>query len=122
MTDSPTDPDREGSDAAQLADLIDFVTKIIDQDDYKAQRALGYETGSRYEGQPPLWVYHARNWSPIRVRSEVETDRALIAAYSAATAGNPEGPPPEAIPGLELAIRIRARRFVNRPGYPEEWR
>jgi len=70
---------------------------------------------------------HIAEWDPARVLRDIDADRKLIAAYTAAQEtvdgiANPDMYDVGRAQGLEEAVRYRALRFDHREGYREEWR
>lgn len=69
---------------------------------------------------------HIAEWDPARVLREIDADRALVAVYEAVADLDTEDPEPEfaygRAAGLGEAVRFRALRYADRPGYREEWR
>ncbi len=75
---------------------------------------------SGYLGEPRE---HIARWDPARVLAEVEAKRRILDEYTSAEAAahfpNWEGGNAE---GLEIAVRLLAHPFADRPGFRDEWR
>jgi len=68
--------------------LVEQLLAAIRLDENAASReARGWETGSRYEGQPINWVTHVRRWPVDRVRALSEAHRAVVEHCVAAIEG-----------------------------------
>lgn len=74
---------------------------------------------------------HIARHDPARVLRDIEADRALIAAYTAAREAVPpvddwyevaDGVKVGLADGLESALKIRAERFSDHPDYRQEWK
>lgn len=69
---------------------------------------------------------HIARHDPARILADVEADRKLIAEYEQAAEfySRPENRHHSAgeLHGLYTAVKIRAERFVDHPGYKSEWK
>jgi hypothetical protein len=84
-----------------LDDLIPFLLRVSPADEelanaYRAAKARASAEWANYGA----WLNNEREPYPVV----------------------PQGPDKANLPGLELALRIQAKRFSDRPGYREEWR
>lgn len=89
------------------------------------KRKLGRRWNGSYDGL--FMAGHIVRHDPAQVLRDVEADRQLLAAYTDAQAtvdaiAHPDMYDVGRAQGLEEAVRHRAVRFDQRPGYREEWR
>ena len=105
----------------ELTELTGFLAKRLDEVESRAKQALPWQTGSRYEGQPPAWVSHASFWGhPRAALNSVEADRALLALLEhEVVSGRKNGY--NAPDALEQVVRIRAAVWSGHRDYRQEW-
>jgi hypothetical protein len=128
-----------------VTDLVAFLNARLDEDEaaardayYEGQRWITEEEGVyRWPDDELVQMAdrkrdarHIARHDPARVLREVEADRKLIAAYEAARSDMPpvddwyevaDGIKISLADGLESALKIRAERFSDHPGYDEAW-
>lgn len=60
-------------------DLVAFLRARLDEVEFRAREGLGWQTGSRYEGQPQGWVDYLRTaGNPQFVLAQVAAGRAIL--------------------------------------------
>jgi hypothetical protein len=65
-----------------VSDLAEKILAAIAADENAASNeARGWETGSRYEGQPIRWAHHVQRWTVDRVRARCAADREIVEEY-----------------------------------------
>jgi Family of unknown function (DUF6221) len=119
--------------------LVAFLTARLDEDDQQLRKLLCRAQNVSLELQEPkLLGRHIPGWDSwgdveklcVRALREAEADRALIAAYEAARAAVPpvdgwyefaDGVTVGLADGLGSALKIRAARFSDHPGYDPSW-
>jgi hypothetical protein len=127
-------------------DLIDWLRRMIDEDERAARatvpgpwRVSGLDVHAEdlvvmeNFDEPGPWLRalpeHIARHDPARVLREVEARRRLIDQYEAMRAGAEAaagtilaGAAKVRLGAYEMAVKIMAMPYSDRPGYREEWR
>jgi Family of unknown function (DUF6221) len=109
--------------------LAAFLATRLDEVEFHACEGLGWQTGSRYEGQPAGWVAYLRTAaSPDFALAQVAAGRAILVVWQAAEARRLGDEPEYAYgyadgkaDGLLIAVRHAAAVFERAPDYRAEW-
>lgn len=69
-------------------------------------------------------AWHIATWDPARVLAEIAAKRSILDAYDEAKIWYDQhrSAPAGEVEGLWTAIKAIAQPYVDRPGFPEEWR
>lgn len=70
-------------------DLPARLLAALDQLEFVAKQAAGYQTGSRLEGQPPAWVAHAGTWTPLSTLELIKAHREIVELHLVCQADAP---------------------------------
>lgn len=64
--------------------LVAKILSEIERDECAARDAIGWDNGSRWEGQPIGWVRYVRRYPPYRVFLRCKADRKILAQHTRA--------------------------------------
>ncbi len=109
---------------------MQFLRARLDEEEWIAKEALGWQTGSRYEEQPRAWVRHSECHTPARTFAEVEVKRRILDLHrevedpqemqtycSECDLGRDKYPYYPC-----TTLRLLAVLYAGHPDYREEWR
>lgn len=113
-----------------MSDIVEFLRARLDEEGVRAAGARGHQTGSRFDGQPLDWVFHAERWTPERVLAEVEAKRKIIELAEEASSLDmqvdgefrvgPRDTAKEPYIG-DWILRSLASVYADHPDYDQEW-
>jgi len=109
--------------------LAEFLLARFAEDEERARAARGYQTGSRYEGQPPDWQLHIERWSPAMVLADLDAKRRIVELHPSEDEWRDEGEQ-----GSEYCVenpawttwtevlKLLALPYADHLDYRQEWR